>query len=169
MWKRYNLPDRRDLLLIRSGTSFLLAGRVLSRFPLFLETMDSETVLGLSPDDCVVVSAPEGGSPDAAAMLIELVRSHQTPLIILPKGHPGSKRLRYIVSAGEAIRVSCAVERGTHPEQDILCGSDGLSGMTIRGAEGGIEVFAGGDAIEVSIFRKAEDPHGDFLSVSPGV
>jgi hypothetical protein len=167
MWKKYNLPDRRDLLLVRSGKSFLLAGKVLSRFPLFLETMEGETVVGLAPDDCVAVSAPEGGSPDAAAMLIELVRSHQTPLIILPKGHPGSSRLKYVVSAGEVIRVSCTVERGTHPEQDILCGSDGLSGMTLRGTEGGLEVFMDRDAIEVSVLRTALNLQGDSHPATP--
>lgn len=161
MWKRYNLPDRKDLLLVRSGESFLLIGKVLSRFPLFLEDYTGETVLGLAPGDCVAVSAPEGGSPQAAAMLIELVRSHQVPLIILPKGHPGSSRLRYVVSAGEVIRISCSVERGTHPEQDILCGSQDLSGITVRGAEGCIEVLGAPVEIDASVISPSRYCHDE--------
>lgn len=142
MWKRYNLPGRTDYLIFQAGKSFLLLGKALGRYPLFLETAGEELVSALSPEDPVGVSAPEGGSLEAAAMLIELIRCHHLPLVILPPAHPGSKRLKYVVSAGDEIRISCSITRGTHPEQDILCGSGDFSGMLIRGYPGGFAVSA---------------------------
>jgi hypothetical protein len=92
----------------------------------------------LSPEDLIVVSAPEGGPLEPAIMLLELVRIYQCPLMVLPKGHPGSKRLRYVVSAGESIRLSCSIERGTHPEQDILCAAGEFTGMILQAVNGGV-------------------------------
>jgi hypothetical protein len=73
-------------------------------------------------------------------MLVELVRRHHTPLIVLPKGHPGSRRLRYVVSVGPLITTDCTIRRGTHPEQHLVCASENLSGMTLQGVKGGIEI-----------------------------
>jgi len=58
--------------------------------------------------------------------------------VVLPKGHPGSKRLRYVVSAGESIRLSCSIERGTHPEQDVLCAAGEFTGLTLQAVNGGV-------------------------------
>jgi hypothetical protein len=66
-------------------------------------------------------------------MLLDIVRSFHTPLIVLPRGHPGSRRLRYVVSTGTLIRLACGIRRGTPPEQDILCTCPDLAGMVLEG------------------------------------
>ncbi len=127
-------------LLIRQGISFLLVAGAGHRFSLCIETPSDEYCQGIGPDDLLVVSAPEGGEPEAAVMLIELLRRFHTPLVVLPKDHPGSKRLRYVVSAGPVIEANCSIRRGTHPEQHLICASAGLSGMTLRSVPGGCEM-----------------------------
>jgi len=134
----YCLPDITTLLLIQGSSSFLLAGKAGSRFPLCIEYLSGEICTTLERDDIIAVSAPEGGALEPAVMLLELVRSHHMPLLVLPSGHPGSSRLRYVVSAGPEIFLSCGIQRGTHPEQHILCSSDELAGLQLRGTADGI-------------------------------
>lgn len=130
----------RELLLIRGSRSFVLAGRSERRFPLCIESFDGEVCTTIDSGDIIAVSAPEGGDLEPAIMLLELVRTYGHPLFVLPRQHPGSRRLRYVLSAGHEICLSCSIERGTHPEQHLLCGSDELSGILIRGGPEGITV-----------------------------
>jgi len=133
-------PLTDGFLLFRGGRSFLVVAKVLAPFGLCIETRDSEYVQGLSAGDLVAASAPEGGPLEPALMLIELVRTYRFPLLVLPKDHPGSRRLRLVVSAGPEIELNCGIQRGTHPEQHLLCASDELSGMILSAPEGGIRV-----------------------------
>lgn len=128
------------LLLLRGSHSFLLVAKVISGFGLCIEAPDGEYVQGLSPGDLVVASAPEGGPLEPARMLIDLVRVYHMPLIVLPKDHPGSRRLRTVISAGQVIELNCGIRRGTHPEQHLICSSDELAGIILQGVPGGIEV-----------------------------
>jgi len=134
------LQDQSSLLLIRGSRSFLLAGTAGSRFPLCIEHASGEVCITLEEDDIIAVSAPEGGPLEPAVMLFLLVKTYQTPLLVLPPGHPGSKRLRYVVSAGHEIALNCGIQRGTHPEQHLLCSSDELAGMVLSGTGDGIQV-----------------------------
>jgi len=135
---KYPLED--GVLLIRGDHSFLLVARALERFPLCIETSTDEFSLGVMPGDVIVVSAPEGGPIEPALMLLDLVRTYHVPLLVLPKDHPGSRRIARVVSVAPEIRTSCTIRRGTHPEQHLVCSSGELGGLTIRGSAGGIEV-----------------------------
>jgi len=135
-----NVPFSRDVLRISGTHSFLLAALVCEPFPLCIETSDGEYCQGMSPGDLVAVSAPEGGSVEPALMLLELVRTHHLPLVVLPKNHPGSKRIPYVVSAGPEIRTNCSIVRGTHPEQHLICSSDELAGIALSGTTEGIVI-----------------------------
>jgi hypothetical protein len=137
---RYNLSESGKFLLIRGETSFVLVGKAGSRMSLCIEAPDGEVCQGLSEEDIIAVSAPEGGPVEPAIMLLELVRQYRCPLVVLPKEHPGSGRLRYVVSAGEAISLSCSVRRGTHPEQDILCAGQEFSGACLHATPDGIKI-----------------------------
>ncbi|MEN6611048.1 MAG: alpha/beta hydrolase [Methanoregulaceae archaeon] len=134
-------------LLLRGSHSFLLVGKVISGLGLCIEVPEGEYVQGLSPGDLVAASAPEGGPLEPARMLIDLVRVYRMPLIVLPKDHPGSRRLRIVISAGPVIELNCGIRRGTHPEQHLICSSDELAGIVLRGVPGGIEVSNIPDAI----------------------
>jgi len=127
-------------VLIRGHTSFLIVARAGRRFPLIIDTFDDEYVQGIIPDDIIAVSAPEGGLVRPAQYLLDLVRLYDQPLLVLPKKHPGSKRLRYLISAGPEIHLSCGIVRGTHPEQHLLCSGEDLSGGVISGRDGSIYV-----------------------------
>lgn len=133
-------PLHHEFLLIRNRPSFLIVAKANERFSLYIETVAEECCQTVEPADLIVVSAPEGGEVDAGVMLISLVRRHHAPLIVLPAGHPASHRLRYVVSAGQVVETNCSIIRGTHPEQRLICSSAALSGMTLRGVDGGVEI-----------------------------
>ena len=115
-----------ELLLIRGKQSFLLVALVKESFGLCIETSRDEYCQGVEAGDLVVVSAPEDGAIEPALMLIDLVRTFHVPLLVLPKDHPGSRRISYVVSVGPEIFTSCSIQRGTHPDQHLICSSDEL-------------------------------------------
>jgi hypothetical protein len=119
--------------MLEGPESFVLAGQPSANFPLCIEYPEGECCHTICQDDLVVVSAPEGGPREPALMLLELVRTYHVPLIVLPRGHPGSRRLHFVVSAGSTIHLSCRIQRGTHPEQHLLCAGADLGGMVLEG------------------------------------
>jgi hypothetical protein len=134
----YPLTD--ELLLIRIGHSFLLVAKANALFGLCIETTTHEYCLTVEPTDLVVVSAPEGGAIEPAIMLLDFVRIYHLPLIVLPKDHPGSPRFRYLVSVAPEITTNCSIQRGTHPEQHLVCSSEELAGITLKGNRQGVEL-----------------------------
>ena len=136
-------PGEDELVLIRApSSSFLLAGRARDRFALVVDTVDDEYCEPVRPGDLVCVSAPEGGSVRAAAMLLLLVRDHHYPVVALPKGHPGVKRIPMVVSAAPGITLSCGIVRGTHPDQHLLCSGADLAGLVLKGEEDSVTLGA---------------------------
>jgi hypothetical protein len=135
-----NIPLKEEFLLISGATSFLVIAKAMARFPLCIETAGNEYIQTLDSDDLIAASAPEGGDLEPALMLIEFVRKYRMPLMVLAKDHPGSKRFRYVVSAGPVINTSCSIRRGTHPEQHLICSHDELAGIVLTGIPGGLEI-----------------------------
>src|SRR5512137_203690 len=127
-------------LLVKGKQSFLLVALVKSSFGLCIETAHDEYVQGVEAGDLVVVSAPEGGPIEPALMLMDLVRTFHVPLLVLPKDHPGSRRISYVVSVGPEILTSCSIQRGTHPEQHLICSSDELTSITLKRSGDGLEI-----------------------------
>ncbi|WP_292519000.1 alpha/beta hydrolase [Methanoculleus sp.] len=134
------VPLGEELLLIRGERSFLLVAKAASRFTLCIETPDDEYCLAVDPDDLIAVSMPEGGPIRQAYLMLELVRHYHIPLVVLPKDHPGSRRLSMVVSVAPEILLSCDIRRGTHPEQHLLCSSGEFSGVLLAGVGGGIMI-----------------------------
>ena len=130
-----------EFLEISGSRSFLLVARAGATFALCIETMDTEYCQTMEPNDLVAASAPEGGPPDPAVMLIEFVRKYRIPVTVLPKNHPGTKRFSYLVSAGPEIHTSCSIRRGTHPEQHLICSHDELAGIILKGTDRGVEIL----------------------------
>jgi hypothetical protein len=135
----YTLDD--EVLLIRGKQSFLLVAKVKNSFGLCIETSHNEYCQGVEAGDLVVVSAPEDGAIEPALMLIDLVRTFHVPLLVLPKNHPGSKRISYVVSVGPEIFTSCSILRGTHPDQHLICSSDELTGIILKRSDHGVDIF----------------------------
>lgn len=146
-----NVPLSCGYLLIRGGASFFLIARSPDTFALPLETVDREVFQGVHRGDLIVVSAPEGGDPEQARMLCELVRTYRQPLVVLPKGHPGSVRLKMVLSVASCIMPRADIARGTHPEQDVICSSGELAGLGMA-AEGGYVCLSGFDPTRMEFF-----------------
>ncbi|HOW05065.1 alpha/beta hydrolase [Methanospirillum hungatei] len=158
-----NVHLQEGYLCIRASQSFLLIGRVLSPFHLFIETFGDEYCQYLEEGDLVVVSSPEGGDIGQAMILLELIRKYHAPLVVFPKGHPGSTRLTMVVSAGDHIEINCSIQRGTHPEQHLLCGSEDMAGIVLKRSDMGVEI-TGGDQMSIQSLDRMVIPSLPLLA-----
>lgn len=107
---------------------------------LFIATQDNEeTVQFLEKDDLIAVS---NFKKDKRAIRSQayLTREENSPLVILNKEHPSTKRLETVLSVGDRVCLNCNITPGTHPEQDVLCSCDSLSGLEISKTETGIKL-----------------------------
>jgi hypothetical protein len=123
----------------KTGTLALV--RTLGHF-FYIETETEEIVLFTDDDDLLVASTFEVGdrARRGLACTLYMIREMESPLIVLPKGHPASPRLKTVVSVGERTRIRCDIQAGTHPEQDVLCGTSEFDGLEVLSVPGGAEV-----------------------------
>lgn len=136
--------DEVALLLGECGT--VAIAKTLGNY-FYLEKETEEVVLFTEPEDLIVASSFQPGEKVIRGLkcTIYQIRELGSPLIVLPKGHPASPRLKTVVSIGPRTRLSCRIEPGTHPEQEVLCGSEEFHDLTISGSEEGavVEGFQG--------------------------
>jgi hypothetical protein len=129
----------------------LAAVKTLGKF-FYLENEVEEIVLFTEPRDLIVASSFGVGERIRRGLRCVLfqIRELDAPLIVLPKGHPASPRLKTVVSIGPRTRLSCEIQPGTHPEQDILCGPEEFHGLTIESDSAGarVEGYQGEIAVE---------------------
>jgi hypothetical protein len=122
---------RDDPIILRGDVSFLLVACVAEKFPLMIETDNEELIQGVYPGDLIIASALEGGEIAPALFLLEMVKTYHTPVIVLGKNHPASRRLPCVISAATRIEMRCDIHSGTHPEQHLLCTTDEFTGMIL--------------------------------------
>lgn len=107
---------------------------------LFIATQDNEEIVQfLESDDIIAVS---NFKKDKRAIKSQayLNREESSPLVILNKDHPSTKRLETVISIGDEVNLNCNIIPGTHPEQNVLCSCDSLSGLNITKTETGIKL-----------------------------
>lgn len=107
---------------------------------LFIATQDNEEIVQfLESDDIIAVS---NFKKDKRAIKSQayLSREESSPLVILNKDHPSTKRLETVISTGDEVNLNCNIIPGTHPEQNVLCSCDSLSGLNITKTETGIKL-----------------------------
>ncbi len=110
---------------------------------IFIGLPDKEEVVAfLEPTDLIVVSAFDKGEKTEIGIksLLYLLREINFPITVLPENHPTSSRLPMVVATGDHVRLNCNIIPGTHPEQDILCACEDLSGSEIISTENGIDI-----------------------------
>jgi hypothetical protein len=135
--------DQNEILFLIGSSGELGIAKADRDMQIFIGTPDKEEiVVFLGKDDLIAVSTFDAGSKEEFGIksMIYLLKEFSSPIIVLPKDHPTSKRLRMVVACGDHIRLDCNVEAGTHPEQDILCACEDLSGLTIKGVPEGVEI-----------------------------
>ncbi len=133
--------NKNEMLLLRGDEGTIGIVKVGENKQFFLETEKEEILLALEPDDLLVASGFGTDKKVVSGLkcTLYMIREVGSPFIVLPKKHPASKRLKIVVSAGDRTKISCKIIPGTHPEQDILCGSDEFDGVEISGVKGGVE------------------------------
>jgi len=122
----------------------------------YLETETVEVVLFTDAEDLIVASSQGVGEKVRRGLCCTIyqLRELGAPLIVLPKGHPASPRLKTVVSIGSSTRLSCKIESGTHPEQDVLCGSEEFHGAQVLAKPGGAEILGGASKESEIIVQK---------------
>jgi hypothetical protein len=131
-----------ELLLVHGQTGTLAIVKVGKKRQFFVETPEDEIVLALGPEALLVASGfgTDEQIVNGLRCVLYMIREVNSPLIVLPKNHPASARLKIVVSAGKRIVLSCEITPGTHPEQHLLCGMEEFNGAEILGVEGGVEL-----------------------------
>lgn len=107
---------------------------------LFIATQDNEEIVQfLESNDIIAVS---NFKKDKRAIRSQayLSREESSPLVILNKNHPSTKRLETVISIGDEVNLNCNIIPGTHPEQNVLCSCDSLSGLKIIKTQTGIKL-----------------------------
>lgn len=123
-----------EILFLIGDTGIVGIVKVATEKMLFIGTPEKdEIVLYLEKDDIIAISSFEKGKKYEKGIkaMAYITREMESPIIVLPKDHPTSKRLKMVLSVGDTIKLDCNITPGTHPEQDILCSCDSLSGLRI--------------------------------------
>ena len=136
------LLNSTELLLVHGQTGTLAIVKVGEKRQFFVDTPEKEIVLGLGPEALLVASGfgTDERIVNGLRCVLYMIREVNSPLIVLPKNHPASARLKIVLSAGTRIVLSCEITPGTHPEQHLLCGMTEFDGAEILGVEGGVEL-----------------------------
>jgi hypothetical protein len=142
--KRRRIGLSPDEILFLIGSSGVLGlAKAGKDIQIFIGTPEKEEiVVFLGKDDLIAVSTFNTGLKEEIGIksMIYLIKEFSSPIIVLPKNHPTSKRLKMVVACGDHIRLDCNVQAGTHPEQDILCTCKDLSGLNITAIRDGVEI-----------------------------
>ncbi|MGD0327504.1 MAG: hypothetical protein ABSB21_02595 [Halobacteriota archaeon] len=142
--------DADEILFVRSADGVIGVVKSGAARQLFIETVDDEIVMTVDPEDLLVASgfSNDRTTTNAIICTLALIRDSGSPLIVLPKHHPASARLKVVASVGKRTVLRCDIQKGTHPEQDVLCGSLGLNGLEVSSVEGHV-VLRGDDSLTV--------------------
>ena len=142
--------DADEILFVRSADGVIGVVKSGAVRQLFIETVHDEIVMTVDPEDLLVASgfSNDRTTTNAIICTLALIRDSGSPLIVLPKHHPASARLKVVASVGKRTVLRCDIQKGTHPEQDVLCGSLGLNGLEVSSVEGHV-VLRGGDSLTV--------------------
>ncbi|WP_048119918.1 hypothetical protein [Methanosarcina vacuolata] len=139
--KDISLKDS-EMILLRGTAGTVAIVKAGPRGQFFLETENEEIVLGLEPHDLIVASAlsVDEKTEKGLKCVLFMIREIKSPLIVLPKNHPASPRLPIVVSAGQKTVLSCNITPGTHPNQDVLCGSNEFDSLEVTGTLEGVHI-----------------------------
>ena len=142
--------DADEILFVRSADGVIGVVKSGAVRQLFIETVHDEIVMTVDPEDLLVASgfSNDRTTTNAIICTLALIRNSGSPLIVLPKHHPASARLKVVASVGKRTVLRCDIQKGTHPEQDVLCGSLGLNGLEVSSVDGHV-VLRGGDSLTV--------------------
>lgn len=142
--------DADEILFVRSADGVIGVVKSGAARQLFIETVDDEIVMTVDPEDLLVASgfSNDRTTTNAIICTLALIRDSGSPLIVLPKHHPASARLKVVASVGKRTVLRCDIQKGTHPEQDVLCSSLGLNGLEVSSVEGHV-VLRGDDSLTV--------------------
>ncbi|WP_431063910.1 hypothetical protein [Methanobacterium sp.] len=114
-----------------------------------------EIFVFLESEDLIAVSAFKTGKKAEKGIksMLYLLKEMNFPITVLPENHPTSNRLPMVVATGNHIRLNCNIVPGTHPEQDILCACDDLSGTEITATKDGVDVEGTIKKFKIEKFR----------------
>ena len=132
-----------EILFLIGDTGIVGIVKVATEKMLFIGTPEKEEiVLYLEKDDIIAISSfgKDKKYEKGIKAMAYITREIASPIIVLPKDHPSSERLKMVLSIGDTVKLDCNITPGTHPEQDILCSCDSLSGLRINKTIDGVSI-----------------------------
>jgi len=141
--RRRIIINPEEILFLIGNSGELGIVKAGSKKQIFIGMPDKEEiVIFLEPEDLIAVSAFDSGEKAEKGIrsMIYLLREMNAPITVLPENHPTSKRLPMVVATGDHVRLNCNIVPGTHPEQDILCACEDLSGIEIMASNDGVNI-----------------------------
>ena len=143
MIKKEITIDSSEILFLIGDTGIVGIVKVAADKMLFIGTPEKEEiVLYLEKDDIIAISSFKKGKKYEKGIkaMAYITREINSPIIVLPKDHPSSKRLKMVLSIGDTVKLDCDITPGTQPEQDILCSCHSLSGLRIDKTPNGVSI-----------------------------
>jgi hypothetical protein len=124
------------MLLMHGDSGTLAVVKAGAQRQFFVDTPEGEFVLAMGPEELLVASGfgTDERIENGLRCVLYMIREVNSPLIVLPKNHPASARLKIVIV------LSCDITPGTHLEQHLLCGMKEFDGAEILGVEGGVEL-----------------------------
>ena len=107
---------------------------------LFIATQDNEEIVQFLESDDIIAVSNFKKDKRAVRSQTYLSREESSPIVILNKDHPSTKHLETVLSIGECVTLNCNITPGTHPEQNVLCSCDSLSGLEISKTPAGVKL-----------------------------
>jgi hypothetical protein len=132
-----------EILFLKGSSGELGIVKAGKDMQVFIGTPEGEEVVQfLEAEDLIAVSAFSIGETAEKGIkcMIHLLKEMGSPIVVLPRNHPTSGRLKMVVSCGDFIKLDCSIQPGTHPEQDILCACEDLSGVEITALVGEVDI-----------------------------
>jgi hypothetical protein len=132
-----------EILFLKGSSGELGIVKAGKDMQVFIGTPEGEEVVQfLDAEDLIAVSAFSVGETAEKGIkcMIHLLKEMGSPIVVLPQNHPTSGRLKMVVSCGDFIKLDCNIQPGTHPEQDILCTCEDLSGVEITALAGEVDI-----------------------------
>jgi hypothetical protein len=141
--RRRSKLSPQEILFLRGSSGELGVVKAGKDMQVFIGTPEGEEVVQfLQKEDLIAISAFSVGeiAEKGIKCMVHLLRDIGSPIVVLPENHPTSARLKMVVSCGDSIKLDCDIQPGTHPEQDILCACQDLSGVKIKAIKGGVDI-----------------------------
>jgi len=139
--ERLILLHSQQLLVVEGIQGLVAATKAGKRGVLYIAFFNEERPLPYEENHLFAVALRSSHGVSLAKCLIHMVRDHEIPVVVLPKGHPSLKRFPLLLAVAREVRLSSRIQGGAVPTAGLLCApSKEFDNLLLVSAEEGIVV-----------------------------